>query len=172
KLLNEFNATSVKYQEQTTVINLFEDQVSKTPDKIALVDGEEVLSYKEVNDQSNKLAYYLQDEYGIKKGDFVGVMLPRCSWSVVSILGIMKAGGVYVPIDVKYPDTRKEYILKDTQIKVLLISSESILEVTGYDVPVVSVDIELEGLPDELRPEGRYNGFGSDLAYVIYTSGS
>src|SRR5690606_38249558 len=53
KLLNEFNATSVKYQEQTTVINLFEDQVSKTPDKIALVDGEEVLSYKEVNDQSN-----------------------------------------------------------------------------------------------------------------------
>ncbi|MCX2765179.1 AMP-binding protein, partial [Aquimarina muelleri] len=85
---------------EVTIMDLFDSQVSKTPTAVALVYGDTELSYIDLYDRSNCLASHLQNHYHISTGDYVGVMQDRSDWSIISILGILKSGGVYVPIDV------------------------------------------------------------------------
>ncbi|WP_231556278.1 AMP-binding protein [Gillisia sp. Hel_I_29] len=102
ELLYVFNATEVAYPRDQTVVDLFESQVLKTPEAIAVVYEDERLSYEELNRRSNQLAHYLQAHYDIQPDDLIGIMLPRSSWMIVGILGILKSGGAYVPIDPDY----------------------------------------------------------------------
>jgi amino acid adenylation domain-containing protein len=170
QLLLEFNNTKVDYPKDKTVIDLFENQVEKTPDAIAVVFEDRELSYKELNDLSNQLSYSLQNDYGIEKGDMVGVQLNRSEWSIISILGIMKSGGVYVPIDQELPSKRKAFMAEDTGLKLLITETSFILELDFYEGNVFSIDVEFLSSSDfqSLKRDLKT----SDLAYIIYTSGS
>ncbi|WP_410503394.1 amino acid adenylation domain-containing protein [Gillisia sp. Hel_I_29] len=174
ELLDVFNATAFDYPRDKTVVELFEEQVSKTPEAIAVVYEEERLSYEELNRRSNQLAHYLQAHYTIEPDDLVGIMLPRSSWMIVGILGILKSGGAYVPIDPDYPEDRKSYIISETNLKVLIINSESMFDVLDLETSILAIDIELENYKGDsesgINPPHIANS--KDLAYVIYTSGS
>ncbi|WP_410503401.1 amino acid adenylation domain-containing protein [Gillisia sp. Hel_I_29] len=159
ELLDVFNATAFDYPRDKTVVELFEEQVSKTPEAIAVVYEEERLSYEELNRRSNQLAHYLQAHYTIEPDDLVGIMLPRSSWMIVGILGILKSGGAYVPIDPDYPEDRIAYMLEDSKCKVLL--DEEFLDKFNNNN---KSDYSTDNLSISLLP--------SNLLYVIYTSGS
>ncbi|WP_233430686.1 amino acid adenylation domain-containing protein, partial [Flavobacterium tructae] len=119
------------------------------------------------------MAHYLRQNYNLKSGDIVGLMLDRSIWSIISILGILKSGTAYLPIDKDYPDERKLFLVNDADIKLLIIDSESLFEVIDYNVPVFSIDIEFETvLKEDLTALKKSEIISSNLAYVIYTSGS
>ncbi len=153
QLLVEFNQTPVDFPKNKTIIDLFDEAVSTAPEKIAIVFEEQRLSYQELNNKANQLAFELINVHHIQPGDRVGIMLDRSELMIIAILGILKSGGAYVPIAREYPEERRNYILEDSGCKVLLTHSE-LTHITGQsriDLPALSSD---------------------NLAYVIYTSGS
>ncbi|WP_408030920.1 non-ribosomal peptide synthetase, partial [Tenacibaculum xiamenense] len=169
RLLEEFNSTRVSYPEEKTLVDLFSAQVLETPDFIAVVYSDESLSYSELDKQSNQLAHYLREQ-GVKPDDLVGLCLRRGLDMIVGILGILKSGGAYVPIDPDYPQDRIDYIVEDTGIELLLTSGEGCFVKEGVSLLNLESDRELLStyssgdLERVLRPD--------HLAYVIYTSGS
>ncbi|WP_172284686.1 condensation domain-containing protein, partial [Chryseobacterium sp. LAM-KRS1] len=167
-LINELNTTEVAYPADTTILSLFEDQVNLTPDNIAVVFDDLSLSYTELNEKASSLALQLQSAYGIKKGDQVGVMLNRGENQIVSILGILKLGAVYVPIDANLPESRKEVMTSG--LSLLITESYYFFDLDFYSGESFSIDLEFT--------EEDASGFTSavlerdDIAYIIYTSGS
>jgi len=158
QLLVEFNDTEAGYPKDKTVIDLFEEQVKETPNNIAIVFEEKELTYEELNEKSNQLANYLRENYSIKANDLVGIKLDRSERMITAILGILKSGAAYVPIDVNYPQERINYIEQDSQCKVVLDEAE--LEIfAGVQGKYSNKNIEKVNT-------------SSDLAYVIYTSGT
>ncbi|WP_205410234.1 non-ribosomal peptide synthetase [Aquimarina longa] len=175
QLLHEFNETTVIYPRDKTIVDLLEEQVKKTPNNIAIVFEGEELTYKELSEKSNQLALYLQQNYDLTSNDIVGIMLDRSIWAIISILGILKTGACYLPIDKEYPDIRKSFVINDANIKLLIIESESLFDVIDYTIPIFSIDIEFETISKEGSTLLTINNDGiksSDLAYIIYTSGS
>jgi amino acid adenylation domain-containing protein len=158
KLLITFNDTAVAYPQNKTIIDLFEEQVRKTPDQVAVVCEGKELTYQELHERSNQFAHYLQQQYAIGPDDFVGIKQERSEWMIISVLAVLKSGGAYVPIDLAYPQERIEYIEKDTNCKVCINSTE--LNVFKKDQGSYSTKV--------VNTKTRLN----DLAYVIYTSGS
>lgn len=122
QLLNEWTNIEGNYQKDVVIQELFEQQVIQNPDSVALVYKDQQLTYKELNEKVNQLAFYLQKR-NIGPESMVGVYIERSLEMIVSILGIIKAGGAYVPLDPAYPTKRLEYILKDANIQVLLTQS-------------------------------------------------
>ena len=166
----DFNDTRTTYPKENTLHGLFEAQVSKTPDQIAVCCGDERLSYGELNRKANQLARLLQEK-GIKCNTIVGVMLERSSDIVLSALAVLKAGGAYLPLDPDYPFERINFMLKDSDAKVLLTQSR--LQVNRL--------IVFGGTVIHLDEASNYLGKGSNLkkagtpvslAYIIYTSGT
>ena len=156
QLLYDFNATTVDYPE-TTMVDLFVTQASKTPDATALIFGDQTFTYKELDEVSNELSHYLLSNYHLGVEDLVGVKLDRNEWLFITLLAVLKAGCAYVPLDTKYPAQRIAYIEKDSQCKVTI------------DQDMISSFITAESISKELPKVT----FGSDnLAYIIYTSGS
>lgn len=141
-----------------TIISLFHSQVLKTPGNIALEYGEKKLTYAMLNEQSNQFAFYLLENTGVSQGDFVGVKLGRSEKLLISLLGVLKAGATYVPIDVNYPDQRIGYIENDSNCKLVIDDKE-------FRV--------FEGGSDNYPKDNIQNCKNSrDLAYIIYTSGT
>ena len=143
---------------QSTVIELFKEAVYSYSDQPALVDGNKQLSYKELDEQSNRLAHYLAKEHGVTSGDVVGIKLDRSIAQVVSVLGVLKSGAAYVPIDTSYPKERIAFMEKDSCSKVIIAEEEwdqFNLQRTLYSTESPAVKV---------TPE--------DAMYVIYTSGS
>ncbi|MBW9155187.1 non-ribosomal peptide synthase/polyketide synthase [Clostridium tagluense] len=168
QILYEFNDTKVEYPKDKTMQELFEEQAQKTPNNIAVVFEDKELTYKELNEKSNQLARILRNK-GVKADSIVGIMVERSVEMIIGIMGILKAGGAYLPIDPSYPKERIEYMLKDSESKILLIT-ESLID-----------KIEFDGQIIDLFNEDLFNGDSSnlekintsnDLAYVIYTSGT
>ncbi|MGB3468054.1 MAG: amino acid adenylation domain-containing protein, partial [Cyclobacteriaceae bacterium] len=158
ELLVTFNDTEVDYQRDKTVIELFYDQVKRTPDNTALVFETKSLTYRELDEQSNQIADYLITNYSIQADDLVAIMQERSEWLVISILGVLKSGGAYVPIDPENPQERIDKILADSQSKVLLDNNE-------LKAFFNSKKKYADHNPDTIvKP--------NQLAYVIYTSGS
>ncbi|MFP3599150.1 amino acid adenylation domain-containing protein, partial [Chryseobacterium sp. SIMBA_029] len=158
ELLHSFNNTSVEYAGNATIIDLFESQVEKTPDHVAVVYGDIELSYEKLNERANQFAHYLRDKYSIMPDELVGIRMDRSEHLIVVLLGILKSGGAYVPIDSQYPQERIDYMEKDSQCKVVIDEDELILynfERFRYGTG----NVEKVSQP-------------SDLAYIIYTSGS
>ena len=171
QLLEEFNNTTVNYPKDKTVIDLFEKQVSKTPEATALVFEEISLTYSQLNEQSNRLAHYLRDNYSdISKGVNIGVLLDRSLESVVAMIGVIKSGYCYVPINSSYPKDRIDYIIKDGNIRCLLTQTSLIsrfnLEVEDH-IDLKSFDFS----QNDSRNQLIINDF-EDNAFIIYTSGS
>ena len=146
---------------------MFEEQVTKTPDNIALVFEDESITYSELNARANKLANKLIEK-GVKNGDYVALFIERSIEMVVGIYGIIKAGAVYVPINTMYPDDRVEYILKDCGANILLCGKTGLkVDFNGERLDLKSDDVysDNETAPNaDITPE-------SGL-YVIYTSGT
>ncbi len=169
KILVDFNNTSVSY-DQSTVMEMVEDQASKTPDAVALVFENEEFTYREVNERSNQLAAYLRERHKVTSSDNVGVMLARSIESVISMIGVMKSGACYVPIDPDYPIDRIAYIIEDAAIEIVLVqtglfaSNELKIKQT-IDVNALDVSQYAIANPKPVNnPE--------DGSFVIYTSGS
>jgi amino acid adenylation domain-containing protein len=171
QLLVDFNDTTVNYPVDKTIVDLLEEQVLKTPAKVAMVFQEEIFTYETLNKKVNQLANYLLQKYNLKADETVAVFLDRSSWSAIAMLAIIKTGACYVPIDVKLPENRLKYIIEDASPKVI-ITSENLSQkhaslLAGEHIIVQS--LPLDGFdpsdPDIIiRPD--------DLSYVIYTSGS
>ncbi|MGH2666782.1 amino acid adenylation domain-containing protein [Flavobacterium sp.] len=157
-LLFGLNDTSVDYPKEKTILDLFEERVLKTPNNIAVIFGNKELTYKEMDEESNQMASYLKDFYNIQPNDLVGICLDRSERMIVSLFGILKSGGAYVPIDTAYPIERIEYIIKDGNLKTCLNESE-FKKFRGF-----------QGNYSKTRPI--ITAKTQHLAYCIYTSGS
>ncbi|MBO9703698.1 MAG: amino acid adenylation domain-containing protein, partial [Sporocytophaga sp.] len=158
QLLVTFNATQSPYSADKTIINLLEEQVSKTPDSIALVYQDKTFSYSQLNAKANQFGHYLRDKHGVKPEDLIGIKLERNDWMLVVLLGILKSGGAYLPIDMDYPSERIAYMLADSKCKLLI--DDAVLEEFKKEVK----DLSTENLSTVNTVH--------NLAYVIYTSGS
>ncbi|MDN5217538.1 amino acid adenylation domain-containing protein, partial [Fulvivirgaceae bacterium BMA12] len=169
--LDSINSTDQSYPEEETLVSLFEQQVDRTPGQIALVFGQREYTYSELNDQSNQLAHYIRDQYTLQSGDLVGLLVERGIEMIVGILGILKAGAAYLPIDVTYPKERIDYLLEDGKVDLLLTQSEYLLGLSHYHGSLFALDEQLEGLTTPTDNPLRVNK-PTDLAYVIYTSGT
>lgn len=173
RILRDFNNTETDFPADKTLIDLFEEQVNATPEAIALVNNESGVNYAELNAKANQLGHYLK-ELDIQKGDLIGMMLDRSEWMVISLLGILKAGAAYVPIDPDYPVQRISYMLEDTRIRTLITSKSITLEKEGFEVCCNTLFIEEEWrlISSYAKASPERDDSPEDLAYVIYTSGS
>jgi amino acid adenylation domain-containing protein/FkbM family methyltransferase len=154
-----------------TIIEVFEESVAKHGDRIAVTYNGNDWTYKELNEMANQLAHYLRAEYHVQPNDIVALMLPRSEWMIVGILGILKAGGAFLPIDATYPMERKAYILNDAGVKLLLTHSDDMFDLSFYSGALFAMDIQIQSLTTPKSNPELSNKPG-DLAYVIYTSGS
>jgi len=186
QLLLEFNDTDMDmpYPLDITVQELFEKQVERTPDHIAVVGqshgipgkapGERgmavSLSYKELNEKSNQLAFYLRKR-GIKPDRIVSLVLDRSVEMIVGILGVLKAGGAYSPLDPGYPEDRVEYILKESQSEIVLVDGTGLTDIE-LKFPEKTINLDVLAVFEGNRSNPKKVNTREDLAYVIYTSGS
>ena len=170
QMLYEWNETGGAYGSES-LTQLFEAQVERTPEAVAVVFGGEEVSYRELNERANQLAHYLQS-LGVGAETLVGIMMERSLEMVVSLLAVLKAGGAYVPLDPEYPSARVSFMLADAGVSVLLTQARLLGEVEGGEARVVSVDSEWAVIGGESRENPASTTSGENLAYVIYTSGS
>jgi len=167
----ELNATQVAYPRESGIAELFDAQVEKRPDAVALVFDQQQVSYRELNDRSNRLGRYLRT-LGVERGSLVGIAMPRSVDMVVGILGILKAGGAYVPLDLAYPRERIAYMLQDTGAALLLTHSELRDRVPDFQGRLLCVDDEQSSIEQQSETNLECGSASTDLAYVMYTSGS
>ena len=170
QILYEFNNTKVEYPSNKTVINLFEEQVEKTPNNIAVVFEDKKLTYKELNEESNQLARFLLAN-NINVGDTVGILLDKSLEMIISILGILKVGATFLPIDVDYPKERIDYIIRDSKTNTLLTTQSFIHKATDTVQPLC-IDIESNQLMQYDNSNLHITYDVDNLAYIMYTSGS
>src|SRR5690606_15723512 len=125
------------------ITELFEEQAERTPDNIAITYEDKQLTYRELNEKSNQLAHVLRDK-GVKPDDIVGLLVERSVEMIIAILGVLKAGGAYMPIDPHYPTDRIKYMMEDSKADLLLISNDSSnsLNWSGYDFSVLNLESE------------------------------
>jgi amino acid adenylation domain-containing protein len=170
RVLVEWNATAVEYPRHATLASLFEAQVARRPDAVALVYGELTVSYAELNAQANRIAHALRAS-GVGPDVRVGLYLERSVELVAGVLGILKAGGAYVPLDPSYPPARLAFMLEDTAAPMVLAMQARQPALPAHAIRVLCLDDEAvlaRHSPDNPAPVA-----GADcLAYVIYTSGS
>ncbi|WP_029630618.1 condensation domain-containing protein, partial [[Scytonema hofmanni] UTEX B 1581] len=171
QLLREWNNTEVEYSQQLCIHQLFEAQVEKTPDAIAVVFESEQLTYGELNAKANQLAHYLRT-LGVKPEVLVGICVERSLSMVIGLLAILKAGGAYVPLDPSYPFERLAYMLEDSQPDVLLTQKYLVESLPTHFAQLICIDSDWELIPDENIENPVSQITVDNLAYVIYTSGS
>ncbi|UNY98317.1 amino acid adenylation domain-containing protein [Zhouia spongiae] len=169
QLLFDWNDTQVDYPKEKCIHQLFEEQSEKTPDNVAVVFEGDSLTYRELNERSNQLAYYLQSK-GVKAESLVGICVERSLEMIVGLLGILKAGGAYVPIDPTYPEERISYMFKDTNCAIVLTQEQ--IELPKTNSEIIYLDSEWEKIAKAPRTNIETGVKGDNLAYVIYTSGS
>ncbi|WP_162034321.1 AMP-binding protein, partial [Chryseobacterium potabilaquae] len=177
--------TYSEYDTTVTIHELFERQVEKTPDHIALVYEDIKLTYRELNERSNQLAHYLLETYKIQPDELILLCLERSEQMLIAILGVLKSGGAYVPMDPGYPMDRIEHILGDTKTRLVLGEENTkdrlydykkliATEAESSNLSVISLDSS--EMKSELSTCSRDNlnteVSSGDLSYVIYTSGT
>lgn len=167
KTIITLNSTYADFPSNSTIHELFQDQVSTTPQAIAAEMDGETLTYEELNNRADALACYLIDR-GVERHSTIGIMMKHSLDVLVGILGILKAGGAYVPIDVEYPSERILYIVEDSGASLVLTntSCDAFKDISIELVRLDEMDLNryVKVLPTYVEP--------TDLAYMIYTSGS
>ena len=171
QILYDWNDTLVPFPEDKCIHELFEEQVERTPDKIAVVFEEKKLTYRELNSKANQLAHYLL-ERGIQPDMLVAICIERSINMIVGILGILKAGGAYLPIDIKHPKSRINHMLLDSNIEVLITQSSLELIFIDYNKLVVCLDRDYLDIDAKSTKKTYSSVKFTNLVYVIYTSGS
>ncbi|MGF1980312.1 MAG: amino acid adenylation domain-containing protein [Nostoc sp. CmiSLP01] len=171
QLLEEWNDTEVEYPQQLCIHELFETQVQKTPDAIAVVFEDQQLTYRQLNAKANQLAHYLRS-LGVKPEVLVGICVERSLSMVIGLLAILKAGGAYVPLDPAYPPERLAFILQDAAVSVLLTQQQLIENLPQHQTRVVYLDTDCEIVAQQSSQNPISECTTDNLAYIIYTSGS
>ena len=171
QVLVDWNDTAADYPIDVCIHQLFETQVERTPDAVALVYEDTQLTYRELNRQANQLAHYLQ-QLGVKPETLVGLCLERSLEMIVGLLGILKAGGAYVPLDPAYPPERLAFMLADAGVSVLLTQRHLPVGESKDGVKVVYLDEHWETIRRESEATLVSGVMPRHAAYIIYTSGS
>ncbi|HIK08629.1 MAG TPA: amino acid adenylation domain-containing protein, partial [Trichormus sp. M33_DOE_039] len=179
-LLTAWNDTFTEIPN-CSVYELFSKQVAKTPDKIAVIFGDQSLTYQQLEQEANHLATYLQN-LGVKAETRVGICCDRSLEMVISLLAVHKAGGAYVPLDPGYPQERLQFIINDSQISILLTQTSLLNNLPEHSAEIICLDnIQHEvknhsqflvPSPQSPVPSPQSPVPSSQLAYLIYTSGS
>jgi amino acid adenylation domain-containing protein/non-ribosomal peptide synthase protein (TIGR01720 family) len=171
QLLVDWNNTQADYPQELCIHQLFEQQVERTPDAVAIVFEDRHLTYQELNSQANQLAHYLRS-LGVSSEVLVGICVERSLEMVVGLLAILKAGGAYVPLDPNYPPDRLDFMLSDAKISVLLTQQQLGDRFPEINVPIVCIDTDSENIARHSQGNPSSAATPENLAYVIYTSGS
>ncbi|AOM78756.1 non-ribosomal peptide synthetase [Pedobacter steynii] len=170
QILYTANVIESTISNHTTVISLFRNQAQRTPQHIAFSAGDQICTYQELDQWSDKIAGYLNQNYDIKKGDRVGLFLAHEAWLIPVILGVLKAGGVYVPVDPAYPIPKIKAITNEADLKLVIARGGDVADLS--DTVILDLDIH-EQLIQTFSFENSLSIPGSeDLAYIIFTSGS
>ena len=170
-LLVDWNDTRVDCPKDLCIHQLFEVQVERTPDAIAVVLEDQQLTYDELNRQANQLAHNLR-LLGVGPEVPVAICLKHSVEMIVGLLGILKAGGVYVPLDPAYPKERLAFMLKDAEAPVILTQEALLAVLPQHHTKVVCLDSDSEAITQTSAENPICLTMPENLAYVIYTSGS
>ena len=169
QLLEEWNSTAVAFPRNVCVHELFEAQVTQTPDRVAVRSGEETLSYRELNERANQLAHHLRS-LGVASGSLVGLCVTRGVRMLVGVLAILKAGGAYVPLEADHPESR---LAQQLMGAVALVTEANLVgRFTGFSRAVVCMDSEDFQWRTKPARNIEPRATSESLAYVIFTSGS
>ncbi|MEH1902755.1 MAG: amino acid adenylation domain-containing protein [Nostoc sp.] len=180
QLLTTWNTTQTDYPHTKCIHHLWEEQVDKTPNAIAVEFQNQQITYRELNEKANLLAHYLQTA-GVEPGTLVGICIERSIEMIIGILGILKAGGAYVPLDPQLPTERIAYILQDTQVLILLTQQKLLAKLPDVlkqrknspdRMQVVCLDRDWDFIANQNKQNLVSAVSTYNLAYIIYTSGS
>ena len=171
QLLKDWNKTQVEYSNYNCIHQLFETQVLLTPNAYAVQSGNECLTYYELNSRANQVAHYLQ-KLGVDPETLVGIFMERSLEMIIGLLGVLKAGGAYLPLDPAYPEERREFMLKDSQARVLITTNSLTAALPQASAQVVCLDTDWHRISQESEENLVTSVKPTNLAYVIYTSGS
>lgn len=172
QILSTWNATDLKYSHDICLHEMFRKQAEKTPEAIAVVFKNSALTYRELDEMSNGLAHKLQ-RMGVGRGSTVGICVQRSFDLVAGLLGILKAGAAYVPLDPHYPKDRLAYMIADSHMSLVLSQSglmDGVFSLLQEELQVLLLDKELDVIDQTSGLISRTES--TDLAYVMYTSGS
>ncbi|PUA26609.1 MAG: hypothetical protein B0W54_22975 [Cellvibrio sp. 79] len=164
KLLNTEHLN--QFKPQHTITELFEQQVVSNPHSVAVVNGEKSITYKELNEHATRLAARLQ-ALNVTRETLVAILLPRSTDMIIAMLGVIKAGAAYLPVDPDYPQDRIEFMLQDSDVSLLITTTE-----LASKSQTICNTLLIDNLPDETFAYQFIKGKPDDLFYVIYTSGS
>jgi len=172
QVLVDFNANDASYPDNKTIISLFNEQVAANPQAIAVVFGEEQYTYWQLNERANQLGHYLQQK-GVSAETLVAISIERSINMIVGILGILKAGAAYVPIDATYPADRIRFMLEDTAVPIVITSNQVVNSLPVRDgMEVVNLDQDWQTIATHLPTDTIVTATHESLSYIIYTSGS
>jgi amino acid adenylation domain-containing protein len=166
-----WNQTASEYPATQCIHELFVQQVKRNSNAIAVSCEGEELNYGELNERANQVAHYLR-ELGVTTETRVGICVERSIQMVVGLLGIMKAGGVYVPLDPEHPAQRLAFMMKDAAVSVLLTEEQMLAQLPTYDGPIVCLDRDWVMIAKQSVMEVSSEVSAANLTYIIYTSGS
>ncbi len=157
-ILEQFNDTTIHYPKNKTLVDLFEEQVKITPHAVAVMYGDKTLTYTQLNEQANQFAQHLKEQFDVQNQDFVGIKLPRTEALIISILGVLKIGASYIPVDINYPAERINYIESDSACKCMVDETiYSSFEQVQENYAKANLHAKIDA---------------TAIAYVIYTSGT
>lgn len=165
-VLNRFNDTRSVYPGRQTIIDLFEEQVKKTPGAIAVIEHNAQLTYSQLNTEANKLAHYLLRRYALSKDEVVGILVPRSVKYLICMLAVLKAGAAFLPVD-HYPVDRIAYIIENSKLKLLIHNGNTLFNNRGAQL----VNINTLQLDNEISEDPQLHQSPDDLACVMYASG-
>ncbi len=171
ELVVDWNRTATDYPRDATIHTLFETQARRSPNTVAVALGDEQLTYQELNWRANQLAHYLAG-LNLPSATLIAISMDRSLELVVGLLAILKTGRAYLPLDPEYPTERLDYMLRDTQVGVVLTCERLTSRFRAHGVHAIALDAEREQIAAHSRENPASTTTAGDLAYVMYTSGS
>lgn len=171
QLVVEFNDTASEYLEEKSIHQLFEQQVERTPDSIAVVFENQRLSYAELNARVNQVGHYLRS-LGIGPEVLVGLCMGRSLNMMIGLLGILKAGGAYVPMNPSHPKERLAFVMEDARLTVVLTEQSVLTNLPEHKTTTICLDSDWDSITCQSVANPVGSATAENLAYVIYTSGS
>jgi amino acid adenylation domain-containing protein len=171
KILVEWNDTNIQYPDPQLLPQLFEEQATQHPDALAVDSGQEQITYAALNKRANQLARFLT-KYAVGPEKTVGIFLPRSIEWIIGILGTLKAGGVYVPLDLAQPDARIARMLAQSHIEVVVTQTPLLSRLPAQQLEVICLDRDRDAISAEKSTPPKSMVTGANSAYVYHTSGS
>ncbi|MEW6736579.1 MAG: amino acid adenylation domain-containing protein, partial [Acidobacteriota bacterium] len=171
QLLVEWNRTERDFSKITCIHEIFQAQAAKSADAVAVIFADQQLTYRELNNRANQLAHYL-NHFGVRPEVKVGLCVERSLDMIVGILAILKAGGVYVPLDPAYPKDRLAYIMADSEMPIVITQEKLVENLPDHKARIIYIDSHLTAIQQMSYKNPTNSVTPENLAYIIYTSGS